>query len=183
MGAAGSKGSPALPPHSCARTLTRPTRSAFSRRCSARIAQAKWCWRAATSPATIAGTNWAGPLAHATVSQTVIEMATASAAAALVAAGMKLSFDHFATIHAPGRLVDASDAGTWVAEGAPVSVRVQRITSGTTLSPSKLVVVNAASREQIESSNIEQVAHALLIDSGKWNPTPPESESDRSQQW
>jgi hypothetical protein len=35
------------------------------------------------------------------------------------------------------------------------------------------------------AANIEwsTVAHALLIDSGKWNPTPPESESDRSQQW
>jgi hypothetical protein len=92
-------------------------------------------------------------------------MATASAAAALVAAGMKLSFDHFATIHAPGRLVDASDAGTWVAEGAPVSLRVQRTTAGTTLAPSKLVVLNAASREQIESSNIEEVSRALLIES------------------
>ena len=121
--------------------------------------------RAATAPATIANANWAGPMGHATVSQTVVEMATASAAASLVAAGMKLAFDGFATIHAPGRLVDSSDAGTWVSEGAPASLRVQRITAGTTLSPCKLVVLNAASREQIEGSNIEEVSRALLIES------------------
>jgi hypothetical protein len=121
--------------------------------------------RAATSPAAIADASWAGPMAHATVSQTVVEMATASAAASLVAAGMQLAFDGFATIHAPGRLVDSSDAGTWVSEGAPASLRVQRVTAGTTLSPSKLVVLNAASREQIEGSNIEEVSRALLTES------------------
>jgi hypothetical protein len=121
--------------------------------------------RAATAPATIADASWAGPMAHATVSQTVVEMATVSAAASLVAAGMKLAFDRFATIHAPGRLVDSSDAGTWVSEDAPASLRVQRITAGTTLSPSKLIVLNAASREQIEGSNIEEVSHALLTES------------------
>jgi hypothetical protein len=122
--------------------------------------------RAATAPAAIAGTTWAGPLAHVTASQTVIEMATVSAGAALVAAGMRLNFDRFATIHAPGRLVDSGDGGTWVSEGAPISLRVQRrITAGTTLSPSKLICLNAASREQIESSNIEEVSRALLTES------------------
>src|SRR5262249_16055615 len=121
--------------------------------------------RAATAPATIADASWAGPMAHATVSQTVVEMATASAAASLVAAGMKLAFDRSATIHPPRRLVDGNDAGTWVPEGAPVSVRAQRLTAGTTLTPSKLVVTNAASREQIEGSNIEEVSRVLLIES------------------
>src|SRR6516165_4489124 len=100
--------------------------------------------RAATAPATIADASWAGPMAHATVSQTVVEMATVSAAASLV---------------------DSSDAGTWVSEDAPASLRVQRITAGTTLSPSKLIVLNAASREQIEGSNIEEVSRALLTES------------------
>jgi len=121
--------------------------------------------RAATTPAALADSSWAGPMGHATVSQTVVEMATVSAAASLVAAGMRLAFDRFATIHAPGRLVDSSDAGTWVSEGAPASLRVQRITAGTTLSPSKLIVLNAASREQIEGSNIEEVSRALLTES------------------
>jgi hypothetical protein len=121
--------------------------------------------RAATVPASVANVNWAGPLAHVTVSQTVVEMATVSAGAALVAAGMKLAFDRLATIYAPGRLVDATDAGTWVSEYAPISVRVQRITAGTVLSPSKLVVLNAATREQIEGSNIEEVSRALLTES------------------
>src|SRR5262245_34267763 len=99
--------------------------------------------RAAVSPATTTGTSWAGPLAQATVSQTVLEMASVSASASLVAAGMKLTFDGYATVHAPGRLVDPSDSGTWVLEGGPVSLRVQRITAGTTLTPSKLIVINA----------------------------------------
>jgi hypothetical protein len=127
--------------------------------------EGKMVLRAATGPAITTDANWAGPMAHATVSQTVLDMATVSAAAALVAVGMRLAFDRVATIHAPGRLVDPTDAGTWVLEGAPASVRVQRITAGTTLTPSKLIVLNAASREQIESSNIEEVAHALLIES------------------
>jgi hypothetical protein len=50
-------------------------------------------------------------------------------------------------------------------EGSPVSVRVQRTTPGATLTPSKLIVLNAASREQIESSNIEEVSRALLTES------------------
>src|SRR5262249_39099460 len=83
--------------------------------------------RAASSPATVAGVSWAGPMAHATVSQTVVEMATVSAAAALVAAGMRLEFDRYATIYAPGRLVDSSDAGNWVAEAGAASLRIQRI--------------------------------------------------------
>jgi len=127
--------------------------------------EGKTVLRAATAPATTSSTTWAGPLARASVSQTVVEMASASAAARLIAAGMRLSFDGYATIHAPGRLVDSSDAGTWVAEGAPVSVRVQRITAGATLTPSKVAVINAASREQIESSNIEEVSRALLTES------------------
>src|SRR5262245_1229373 len=121
--------------------------------------------RAATTPATTTNASWAGPMAHATVSQTVVEMASASAAASLIAAGMKLTFDGFAIVHAPGRLVDASDAGNWISEGAPASLRVQRITAGATLTPSKVIVLNAASRETIESSNITEVSRALLLES------------------
>src|SRR5262249_19636289 len=44
--------------------------------------------RAATAPAETTDRSWAGPLAYATVSQTVVEMASASAAASLIAAGM-----------------------------------------------------------------------------------------------
>jgi hypothetical protein len=121
--------------------------------------------RAAVNPATTTNATWAGPLARATVSQTVVEMASVSAAANLIAAGVRLTFDGYATVHAPGRLVDASDAGNWISEGAPASLRVQRITPGATLTPAKLIVLNAASREQIESSNIEEVSRALLIES------------------
>jgi hypothetical protein len=85
------------------------------------------------NPATTSNATWAGPLARATVSQTVVEMASVSAAANLIAAGMKLTFDSYATVRAPGRLVDSSDAGTWVSEGAPISLRIQRITPGATL--------------------------------------------------
>jgi hypothetical protein len=121
--------------------------------------------RAATNPATTTNATWAGPLAQATVSQTIVEMASVSAAASLIAAGMKLNFDRYVSIHAPGRLVDSSDAGNWVSEGSPVSVRVQRVTAGTTLSPCKLIVLNAATAEQIKSSNIEEVSRALLLES------------------
>src|SRR5262245_14019864 len=95
--------------------------------------------KAARSPARTDTNQWAMELAATTVVDTVMELATVSAAAALFQRSLQLSFGSFAYIKAPGRLVDASDAGSWVAEGNPISVRAQRITAGALLEPRKLM--------------------------------------------
>src|SRR4029077_9993856 len=76
-----------------------------------------------------------------------------------IAAGLdRVSFIIFCLSLGPG-------APVFRVEGSPVSVRVQRTTPGATLTPSKLIVLNAAPREQIEISNIEEVSRPLLTES------------------
>jgi len=78
---------------------------------------------------------------------------------------MKTSFDGgVSQIKIPGHLVDANDAGGFVAEGAPVRVRSLRFNSGVTLWPRKLMVITAYTREMVQSSNIEAVARALIAE-------------------
>jgi hypothetical protein len=96
--------------------------------------------RAATTPATITGTGWADALAATSIQDLLMQIASVSAAAALIGRGLQLDFAGYASIKVPGRLVDASDAGSWVIEDQPAPVRSQRITGGTTLVPRKLVV-------------------------------------------
>jgi len=121
--------------------------------------------RAATSPATTTGVGWADSLAALTIEDLVMQIASVSAGAALMGRGLKLNFDHFASIRVPGRLVDANDAGAWTPEGSPVMVRPQRITAGPTLLPHKLIVITSYSAEMIRQSNIEAVSRALLTES------------------
>jgi hypothetical protein len=118
--------------------------------------------RAASGSATIASSSWAGALAATSIEDTVMQISSISAFAALVQKGLKLDFGGYAYIKAPGRLVDANDGGTWVAEAAPVTVRAQRITSGALLEPRKLLVIAGISEEMAASSNIENVSRALM---------------------
>ena len=118
--------------------------------------------RAASSPATTTGATWASALATTAVDDSVMAITSLSAAAGLIQRGTKLDFAGHATIKVPGRLVDANDAGSWVAEDQPARVRAQRITAGPTLQPRKLVVLVTFSREMAESSNVEAVARALV---------------------
>jgi hypothetical protein len=121
--------------------------------------------RAATSPATTTGSGWADALAALTIEDLVMQIASVSAGAALMGRGLKLNFNHFASIRVPGRLVDATDAGAWTPEASPVLVRPQRITSGPTLLPHKLICITSYSAEMIRQSNIEAVSRALLTES------------------
>jgi Phage capsid family len=118
--------------------------------------------RGASAPATTGSPTWAGALAAAVVDDSILAIASVSAAAALIQRGMRVEFGGFASIKIPGRLLDASDAGRWVSEGMPAVVRQQRITAGVTLAPRKLVVIASFSREMIEHSAIESVSRALI---------------------
>jgi hypothetical protein len=118
--------------------------------------------RAASNPARLGDGAWAGPLARQAVEDSVQAITSLSAAADLIGRGLKLEFDGAGTIRVPGRLVDASDAGAWVAEGLPQPVRALRITGGPILAPRKLAVITPYTREMAESSNLEAIARALI---------------------
>jgi hypothetical protein len=118
--------------------------------------------RAASSAAVTGTPSWAGALAEAVVDDLIMAIATVSAAAGLIARGMKLDFGRRASIRVPGRILDASDAGQWTAEDHPAVMRVQRMTAGPTLTPHKLVVLTSYTREMAEQSNIEAVSRALI---------------------
>ena len=118
--------------------------------------------RAASSAATTGSPTWAGALAQQVVDDSILAIATLSAAAGLIQRGMKIDFARRASIRIPGRIMDASDAGSWTGEGKPIVMRTQRMTSGPTLQPHKLVVITSYTREMTEQSAIEAVSRALI---------------------
>jgi hypothetical protein len=118
--------------------------------------------RAASSPATTSNSTWAGALAATAIEDVLMEISSMSAFAALAQKGLKLDFGAYAQIKAPGRIVDANDGGTWVAEGAPVTVRAQRITAGALLQPRKLILITAFSSEILAQSNLDAVSRAII---------------------
>jgi hypothetical protein len=118
--------------------------------------------RAASSTATTGSPSWAGALAEQVVDDSIIAIASVSAAAGLISRGMKIDFGRRASIRAPGRILDSSDAGQWIGENKPIVVRSQRMTSGPTLTPHKLCVITSYSFEMTEQSAIEAVSRALI---------------------
>jgi len=118
--------------------------------------------KAASNPAQIATPSWAGALAATAVEDAVMQISSVSAFAALAQKGLKLDFGSYAQIKAPGRIVDANDGGTWIAEGAPVTIRAQRITRGALLEPRKLIVIAGFTAEVIAQSNITEVSRAII---------------------
>jgi HK97 family phage major capsid protein len=120
--------------------------------------------RAASAQATIGSPSWAGALAQQVVDDSIMAIASLSAAAGLIQRGMKIDFGRRASIRVPGRVLDASDAGQWVGEGRPVVMRTQRMTAGPTLTPHKLCVLTSYSREMTEQSAIVDVSRALITE-------------------
>jgi hypothetical protein len=120
--------------------------------------------RAASASATITGSGWADALAATSIQDLLMQISSVSAAAALILRGLQLDFAGFASIKVPGRLVDASDAGTWVVEGQPAPVRTQRMTPGVTLVLRKLSINTSYTNEMVRASNIEAISRALLTE-------------------
>jgi hypothetical protein len=78
---------------------------------------------------------------------------------------------NYASVQIPGRTQSAANAGTWVAESAPITVRPLATTPGATLLPRKLMVIQSYTREAAVSSLIEDIikqtvseAAALVLD-------------------
>lgn len=114
--------------------------------------------RGATTQATLGSPTWAGNLAQTVIEDAISEITSTSAAAGLIARGMKLDFAGAAQLKVPGHLVDATDAGGFVAEEQAVRVRNQRYNSGITLTPRKMMVIMAV------SSNLEVISRSLLTE-------------------
>src|SRR5262249_46627771 len=72
--------------------------------------------RAATNPATLGTSSWAGALAATAVDDMLVGLAGPSAAAELIQRGLRVDLSGHAAVQVPGRIVDPADAGAFVAE-------------------------------------------------------------------
>jgi hypothetical protein len=121
--------------------------------------------RAPSNVATIGGAGWAQQLAATAVADVIVGLAPLSAAAELIQRGLRVSFDRFASIIIPGRVVTGTDAGGFVVEGAAIPVRAPAMAS-VTLQPFKLGVIAVLSNEiaQFSVPNAMQVIEQSLTE-------------------
>jgi hypothetical protein len=120
--------------------------------------------RTASTPARLTDPAWAGPLAAYSVSQAVEEMVALSAVGKLISAGaLRVELGHFASVAVPGRATTAAAAGLWTTEGGAKPVRQFNLSSGK-LTPHKLAVITALTREITEASNIEDMLRTLITE-------------------
>lgn len=120
--------------------------------------------RAASSPATLGDPSWLGIIGHDVVGDLLQEATVLSAAANLMARGLKVSLDGIASLRIPGRLADPALAVSWIAEGAPAPMRAPPLIAGPTLRPKKIGVLSAYTREQAESSSIDVFIRQALTE-------------------
>jgi Phage capsid family len=118
--------------------------------------------KGATAPATTTGANWASALAGVAIYDTIQSITSLSAAAEVISRGLKITMDGIAEHRVPGRVLNAAAAGQWVAENAPAPARQLSFSNAAILRPRKLSVIMAYTREQAESSNIENIVRATL---------------------
>lgn len=117
--------------------------------------------RAATSGGTLGDEDWAGVLASEAVADFFASLGPSSAASELMARSLSLSFpDGIQSIKAPG-IIPAAIAGGFVAEGEPGTVRQWSIT-GPTLTPKKILILAAVSRELAKRSRAEAIVRDAL---------------------
>jgi hypothetical protein len=118
--------------------------------------------RAATSAADMTSATWAQPLAGIAIYDLIQSVTSQSAAAEVITRGLKLNMDHVGEYRIPGRTPAAAIAGMWVAEETAAPARQLAFSNTAILRPRKLSVIYSYSREQAESSNIENIVRATL---------------------
>jgi hypothetical protein len=99
-------------------------------------------------------------LAHVAIAF-VASLVGASAAAALIARSLRLSFDGAATIGIPALTLPHA---SFVGEKAPIPVVMGTSSAGATLTPFKLAVIVPLSGEMIRNSNAEAFVRQVLIE-------------------
>src|SRR5262249_54417728 len=112
---------------------------------------------------TLTAPGWAAELGRNVVYSQLIQKITAlSAAASLMAVGLKIDLTGHASITIPGRKFNPASAGAWIAEGAPIPVRAPLILPGPKLQPRKLAVINSYTREMVMADSIEEFVTAAI---------------------
>ena len=138
------------------RALSRSQYGATASKILAEDKNADLLTRAATSPATLAGTPALQNIALAFVEA----LQPVSAASALIARSLQLQWDNNAEIRIPNLTVPQAD---WVAEGGPIPVQQQLATTSAALDPYKLAVLITLTGEMMRSSNAEAMVRATLL--------------------
>src|SRR5262249_16230582 len=118
--------------------------------------------RASSTQATTTTTGWAAEIAQHAVRDMVASITSVSAAAELITRGLQLDLGHFASMTIPGRTLNAANAGTWIAEGNPITVRAMTTTAGATLLPRKVATISVFTHEMGASSLIEDIAQQTM---------------------
>lgn len=119
--------------------------------------------RAATTPASLQDDEWAAIAASTAVADFIANLAPTSAAAALIASSLRVDLGRNASVLVPTMIPTASAAG-FVGEGEPIGV-VAAAVSGPTITPRKIGVMTAMTRETLRSSAAAPVFRALLTES------------------
>jgi hypothetical protein len=113
--------------------------------------------RAASSPTTLAGTQALAQFSW----QFVESLVPVSAAAAVLARSLRLSFDGAAQINVPALTLPYAG---WVGEGAPIAVDQGTSSPGAVVTPSKLAVIFTLTRETVDHSNAEMMTRMVLTE-------------------
>ena len=121
--------------------------------------------KAASAPAEIAVTGWAAEISRVAIFDMLQSITSLSAAAEVISRGLKLNMDGIGTHRVPGRVVNPAQAGAWTIEGGPAPARALAFTNAAILQPRRLSVLYPYSREQAESSNIENIVKQTLGES------------------
>lgn len=118
--------------------------------------------RAEATPATTSGTGWAEVLARSAVADFVGTLSE-SAAARLIAAGIRLDMTGVSEISVPGRSVPPPSTNlAFVGQGAPIPLRQGLLAPVTLGPPAKLAAIATLTSELARSSNGEAVMAQLL---------------------
>jgi hypothetical protein len=120
--------------------------------------------RAASAPAETTVSGWAKELAAIGIYDLIATATSISAGADLIDRGLKTNLDGIAELRVPGRVLNASQAGQWVAEGMAIPVRSMSFSNAALLHPKKLAVITTYTREMAESSNLENIVRATLAE-------------------
>jgi|SRR6516162_3302812 hypothetical protein len=118
--------------------------------------------KAATAPAETAVTGWAAEIARVAIFDMIQSITSISAAAEIISRGLRLNMDGIGTLRVPGRVVNPAAAGSWIAEGSPTPARALSFLNAAILQPRRLSVLYPYSREQAESSNIENIVRQTM---------------------
>ena len=119
--------------------------------------------RAATSPASLSSSEWAGLLASTAVSDFIGGLAPVSAAAQLIGAGLRVELGRASGVRVPGIIASGSTAA-FIAEGQPIPVYSLAL-SGPTLTPFKCASIVVFTRETARSTAIDAAARTALNES------------------